>query len=249
MNHLSNCEFGTETVEEVYLSSEQCQQVDRRAIDDYGMLGLVLMENAARGATDVLVELMEKAHLPKREGPVVVCCAGGNNGGDGLAMARHLDLRGYAVEVLLWADPDKLTADAAANYAIVEKCEIPLKVLGPEYETRQLASSLGSASWIIDALLGTGTRGEPRSPMDRVIDQLNESQVPILAIDVPSGMSCDTGQPSSHTIQAQATCTFVAAKLGFREVAAKSHLGELHVLDIGAPRKLIEEVVSAAEQS
>lgn len=236
-------------MEAVYLSSQQCQQVDRRAIEEFGMLGLVLMENAARGATDVLVKLMHEAHVPKREGPVVVCCGGGNNGGDGLAMARHLDLRGYAVEVMMWVDPDRLSADAAANYAIVEKCEIPINVLGPQYETRQLASRLGSASWIVDALLGTGARGEPRSPMDRVIDQLNESQAPILAIDVPSGMNCDSGQPSSHTIRAHATCTFVAAKLGFQEEVAKSYVGDLHVLDIGAPRKLIEEVFSAAEQN
>ncbi len=241
---------GNTAVSHVYLSSRQCQQVDRRAMDEFGMLGLVLMENAARGATDVLVSLLEPArHASASRGPVVVCCGGGNNGGDGLVMARHLDLRGYAVEVLLWADPGKLTPDAAANYAIILKSDIPLTVLGTDYDEHQLASSLGTASWVIDALLGTGARGEPRPPIDRVIDQLNDSGVPILAVDVPSGLDCDSGQPSLHTIRARATCTFVAAKQGFKQESAKPLIGKLHVLDIGAPRKLIEEVLAVAGRS
>lgn len=233
---------------EVYLSSKQCQQVDRRAVEEFGMSGLVLMENASRGATDVLETLMKADHVSKDKGRVVICCGGGNNGGDGLTMARHLDLRGYAVEVLLWADPEKLAGDAATNYEITSRCDIPVKVLGPNYEPREDASSLGSASWIVDALLGTGARGEPRPPMDRVIDQLNDAGVPILAIDVPSGLNCDTGEPSSHTIRAKATCTFVAAKSGFNQKQAKPFVGELHVLDIGAPRKLIEEVFAEGDE-
>ena len=147
----------------VYLSSRQCQQVDRRAIEEFGMSGLVLMENAGRGATDVLVGLMKQAQpSTASQGPVVVCCGGGNNGGDGLVMARHLDLRGYAVQVLLWADPTKLTSDAAANFEIIQKSDVPLTVFGTDHDGQLLASILGPASWIIDALLGTGARGEPR---------------------------------------------------------------------------------------
>jgi len=234
----------------VYLSSQQSQQVDRRAIDEFGMSGLVLMENAGRGATDVLVRLMEQAQLlVADQGPIFVCCGGGNNGGDGLVMARHLDLRGYAVRVLLWANPKKLTPDAAANYEIIRKSDVPLAVLGPDYDEQQLASSLGTASWIIDALLGTGALGEPRPPMDRVIDQLNDSGQPILAVDVPSGLDCDTGQPSSHAIRALATCTFVAPKRGFKEASAQGCVGDLYVLDIGAPRKLLDEVLATAGRS
>lgn len=231
---------------DVYLSSKQCQQVDRRAVEEFGMVGLVLMENAARGATDVLVKRMEANQTSKDEARVVLCCGGGNNGGDGLAMARHLDLRGYAVEVLLWADPKKLSGDAAANYEIIKRSDLPLKVLDPDYEESEIASSLNPTSWIVDALLGTGARGEPRPPMDRVIDQLNSSGAPILAVDVPSGLNCDTGEPASHTIKAKVTCTFVAAKLGFQQSQAKPFVGELQVLDIGAPRKLMEEVFTTA---
>jgi len=237
-------------VSHVYLSSQQCQQVDRRAIDEYGMLGMVLMENAGRGATDVLQSLMQRAPRSTAAlGPVVVCCGGGNNGGDGLVMARHLDLRGYAVQVLLWADPAKLTPDAAANYEIIRKSDVPLTIFGIDYDEQLLASILGPASWIIDALLGTGARGEPRPPIDRVIDQINESRVPILAVDVPSGLDCDTGQPSSAAIRARATCTFVAAKCGFKEASAQPYLGELHILDIGAPRKLLDDVLAAIDES
>ena len=104
---------------------------------------------------------------------------------------------------------------------------------------------MSAATWIVDALLGTGTRGEPRPPLDAVIDQLNAAAALKLAIDLPSGLDCDTGEPARHTIRARHTCTFVAAKRGFLAPAAKPYLGRVHVLDIGARRKLVDEVLAA----
>ena len=92
--------------------------------------------------------------------------------------------------------------------------------------------------------MGTGARGEPRPPLDAVIDQLNAAAAPKLAVDLPSGLDCDTGQPALHTIRAAETCTFVTAKMGFLAPAAASYVGRLHVLDIGIPRKLIESIMS-----
>ncbi|MHB8898069.1 MAG: NAD(P)H-hydrate epimerase, partial [Thermoguttaceae bacterium] len=94
------------------------------------------------------------------------------------------------------------------------------------------------------ALLGTGARGEPRPPLDAVIDQLNASRVPILAVDVPSGLDCDTGRPARHTIRAVHTCTFVTPKIGYLKPSAQPFLGQLHVLDIGTPAKLVDELLS-----
>ena len=103
---------------------------------------------------------------------------------------------------------------------------------------------LDGAAWIVDGLLGTGARGEPRPPLDAVIDQLNAAAAPKLAIDLPSGLDCDTGRPARHTIRAAETCTFVTAKTGFFAPEAAPYVGRLHVLDIGTPRKIIEQVAA-----
>jgi NAD(P)H-hydrate epimerase len=172
---------------------------------------------------------------------VAVCCGKGNNAGDGFVIARHLDLRGYEPRVLLWADPAELTSDAAANFAIIEKAGLSIEVFGNAHHAQRLAAALAGAAWIVDALLGTGAQGEPRAPLDAVIHQLNEHTAPILAADLPSGLDCDTGQAAKHTIRAAHTCTFVAAKPGLLANGAREYVGELHVLDIGAPRKLVED--------
>jgi NAD(P)H-hydrate epimerase len=221
----------------ITLTREQVRRVDRRAIEHYGFSGLVLMENAGRGATDVLCRLGVA-------GPVVVCCGKGNNAGDGFVIARHLDLRGYAVRVLAWAEAAELTGDAGVNFQLLAKCGVPIELFGAAHDEARLAEHLRGAAWIVDGLLGTGARGEPRSPLDRVIEQLNAAGVPILAIDLPSGLDCDTGAPARHTIRAAHTCTFVAAKPGFFAPGADRYVGEVHVLDIGVPPRLIEEVLA-----
>ena len=106
---------------------------------------------------------------------------------------------------------------------------------------------MADAAWIVDALLGTGAQGEPRPPFDAVIDQLNAAEAPKLAVDLPSGLDCDTGKPARHTVRAAATCTFVAAKAGFFAAGADQYIGRLHVLDIGAPRKLSEAILANPE--
>lgn len=217
-------------------SREQSRRVDRLAIEQYGLTGLVLMENAGRGVADLLCRL-------GIAGPVVICCGKGNNAGDGFVVARHLDLRGHEVRVCLWATPAELAGDAAANYRVLTKTDVPIEIFGPSHDASRLAALLGDAAWIVDALLGTGARGEPRPPFDAVIDQLNASPSPKLAIDLPSGLDCDTGRPAAHTIRATVTCTFVAPKLGFTVPEAFPHLGSLHVLDIGTPRNLIDRIV------
>ena len=221
------------------LTREQSRLVDRLAVEEYGFSGLVLMENAGRGTADVLCRL-------GIDGPVVVCCGKGNNAGDGFVIARHLELRGHSVRVLLWADPEELAGDAAANFHILAKTDVPIEVFGAADDSGRLSKSLDGAAWIVDALLGTGALGEPRPPLDEVIEQLNATAAPKLAVDLPSGLDCDTGSPAKHTIRAAETCTFLAAKPGFFKPEAKPHVGRLHVCDIGVPRKLIDRVAKTA---
>ena len=213
---------------------EQSRLVDQLAVEEFGFSGLVLMENAGRGTADVLCRLGIK-------GPVAICCGKGNNAGDGFVIARHLDLRGHEVRVLLWAKPEELTGDAAMNFRILEKTDVPITVFN-DADPGRLSKLIDDAAWIVDALLGTGARGEPRPPLDAVIDRLNAAAAPKLAVDLPSGLDCDTGEPARHTIRAAETCTFVAAKTGFSLPAAAPYIGRLHVLDIGVPQKLVERV-------
>jgi NAD(P)H-hydrate epimerase len=216
------------------LNRRQSRELDRRATAEYGMPSIVLMENAGRGLADKLFEF-------GIAGPIAICCGKGNNGGDGFVLARHLDLRGAACKVLLWADPADLAGDAAVNFAILQKAGAAIEVFGKTHDAKRLDLHLSNAARIVDCLLGTGATGDPRPPLDAVIAQLNAHRAPKLAVDVPSGLDCDTGQASRATIRAAQTCTFVAQKPGFLVPSAETYTGAVHVLDIGAPRKLVEE--------
>ncbi len=214
------------------LTRQQVRSVDRRAIDEFGMSGLVLMENAGRGCALVLLRLGVR-------GRVVIACGKGNNAGDGFVIARHLDLKQIPVSILLFADPAELTGDALANYNIVGLSGIPVRVCRRAEDAAPFA--LG-AEWIIDALLGTGASGPPRPPLDRAISLLNAAAGRKLAIDLPSGLDCDSGIAAEPTFRADHTCTFVASKVGFANPAAAEYVGKVHVVDIGVPRRLLEEV-------
>jgi NAD(P)H-hydrate epimerase len=216
------------------LSRDEVREVDRRAIAECGMSGLVLMENAGRGCVDLLCQLGCR-------GPVAIVCGKGNNGGDGFVIARHL-----AVKVLLLASPAELEGDAAANLRILQHCYVPIVDLSVAasgaFNPRRLTTELADAEWIVDALLGTGARGVPRPPLDTVIRVLSRHSANKLAVDLPSGLDCDTGEPADPTVRADHTATFVAPKLGFANPLAAEFMGQLHVLDIGAPRRLIEQI-------
>jgi NAD(P)H-hydrate epimerase len=215
------------------IDRQTSRQLDRRAMEECHIAGVVLMENAGRGVVDHL----ERFGI---RGPVVVCCGKGNNAGDGFVIARHLDLRGYRVATAIFAAPEELAGDAAVNFAILQTTGVPIACFNGPYDPAQLAGILDGADWIVDALLGTGVRGEPRPPLDQVIDQINAASARRLAVDLPSGLDCDTGAAARHTIRAECTCTFVARKPGFLAAGAAVYTGEVHVLDIGAPRCLVE---------
>jgi NAD(P)H-hydrate epimerase len=123
---------------------------------------------------------------------------------------------------------------------------LPLVVCPARSDAQWLGGELRGADWIVDALLGTGAEGEPRAPFDAVIDVLNACPAKKLAVDLPSGLDCDTGSPAQHTFRADHTATFVARKAGFRSAAAQPFLGAVHVVDIGAPGTLIREILARA---
>jgi len=218
----------------VALSRDEVRAIDRRALDEYGVPGVLLMENAGRGAAELLAGL-------GIQGMVVVCCGRGNNGGDGLVIARHLDNRRIPVRVLLAGPAHELTGDAAINHTIASRSGLPIVGdVGDPARASLLRDQLAAADWVVDALLGTGLAGAVRSPFDRLIAAINDCKARVFAVDIPSGLDCDTGKPLGTAIRARHTATFVAIKKGFAEPAAQEWLGQVHVLGIAAPRRLLE---------
>jgi NAD(P)H-hydrate epimerase len=217
------------------LTRDEVRDVDRRAIQDFGLPGIVLMENAGRGAAELLIEL-------GIDGPVIIVAGKGNNGGDGYVIARHLENRGYLVRVLLFADPDELTGDALTNYRVLRAARTPVHNCLEVTDADRWNAEQRGASWIVDALLGTGTRGSVREPFVSVIEQINAAKVPVLAVDLPSGLDCDTGEALGACIRAAHTATFVAPKRGFDNPSAAAYTGKVHVIDIGVPRSLLDAI-------
>jgi NAD(P)H-hydrate epimerase len=211
------------------MSCQEVRDVDRRAVEDFHMPSIVLMENAGRGAAD----LLERLGIA---GPVVVCAGRGNNAGDGFVIARHLEIRGHSVRVLLFCAPERLKGDALTNYRILDAAGAAIVDSSGEMAQDSMLRELQAADWIIDALLGTGIRGEVRDPYASAIRTINSAGRKVLAVDLPSGMDCDTGKPLGACVRADHTATFVAPKRGFDAPGAPELTGTVHVLDIGVPR-------------
>lgn len=228
----------------VALNRKQSRLIDQIAIEQYGFSGLVLMENAGRGVVDVLLQTdSQLIGAPDRR--VTILCGKGNNAGDGFVIARHLAIRNVAAKVLLLCPSSDLRGDALHNYEILTHCNVPIAELS---ESSSISAALDEqadgSSWLVDAILGTGAQGEPRSPFDQAIDWMNRQAAKRLALDLPSGLDCDTGQPARQTVRADLTCTFVTSKVGFQISPAEDYLGQLYVVSIGIPPTLADQVAA-----
>ena len=216
------------------LTRSQVREIDRRAIEEFGLPGIVLMENAGRGAAELLHGLAPGVS-------VAIVCGKGNNAGDGFVIARHLENLGHAVRLLLACDPAEFRGDAAIAWRVVEKAGIPTTKLAAA-TAAEWERALAGADWIVDALLGTGATGEPRGAIATAIEAVNATGrhgAQVFAVDLPSGLDCDTGQPLGPCVRADVTATFVARKVGFGAPAAAPWLGAVHVVGIGAPRAML----------
>lgn len=232
------------------MTRDQVRQVDRVAIGQYGINGLVLMENAGREAARWIAE-----HAPA--GEVCLLCGKGNNAGDGYVIARHLQMafspRGgeYAsravanrLRVISLVDPQQLSGDAAVNHRIAAQCEIQIDVAT---DPESLRAQWGQPGTIVDCLLGTGASGDPRGVLATAITMANATAAWRVAIDLPSGLDCDSGEAGQPTFQADATLTFVAPKIGLLQPSAASLVGHLEVLPIGVPEPLLRRLTSQGD--
>jgi len=219
------------------MTRDEVRSLDGKAIHDYGIPGVVLMENAGRGATDVAQAMIAGIDASR----VAILCGKGNNGGDGFVMARHLHNRGIPVETFYTGRiADAGEGEGAVNMRIVKAMGLPLAEVVSAEDVAALGKRLGDYDLIVDALLGTGLTGEVREPLRSLIEAVNASGRPVLAVDIPSGLDCDTGAPLGMAVRGTRTVTFAATKVGFTTPQGMEHCGPVTLVDIGAPRCLVE---------
>lgn len=216
---------------EISMTRDEVRLVDRAAIEWLGLPGIALMENAGRSAAEIL-------QRRGATGTVWICTGSGNNGGDGFVIARHLSLMGIEVRILQAADPARLKGDALINYRVAAKLGLELLRYDDAQDRERWLAERAEADWIVDALLGTGLSSDVRAPYDGLIREINESEACILAVDLPSGLDCNRGEPLGCAVSADVTVTFVARKAGFEAESSKEFTGDVVVAGIGVPADL-----------
>ncbi|AMV40843.1 NAD(P)H-hydrate epimerase [Planctomyces sp. SH-PL62] len=224
------------------LSCEELRSLDVSAADEFALSTLVLMENAGRGAAERWAAMAGSGRRPS----VLVVCGPGNNGGDGGVMARHLDAWGYPVSLVWFARLDAIRGDARAQWDVLERSEVPqqdwfdARSERDEPDPAALDELFAGADWLVDGLLGTGLARPVEGAFRAVVEAMNRSGKPILALDVPSGLDADSGEPMGVAVRARATITFAARKIGFDAPGASIYTGDVAVVDIGLPGKLLQ---------
>ncbi len=209
-----------------YVSADEMKEIDRAAAEEFGLGTDVLMENAGAAAAVVARGMLGGG----AEGKAVCCLAGrGNNGGDGLVASRFLHNWGAEVLVVLAEGREKLHELPRKQAATLEKSGVKVVTECP---------NLSRFDLLVDALLGSGSVGDPRQPVSGLIDAVDSSGVPVLAVDVPSGLDSTTGEPGRPCVNAEATVTFGLMKLGFLNPNGAAVAGELWLADISLPKEL-----------
>ncbi len=214
---------------ELLFDRQSVRAVDRAAIEEYGIPGIVLMENAARSLAAEALKMLATQRSPAT---VLIICGSGNNGGDGYALARHLHNAGCLPILVSLGEPAPGT-DASVNCEICRK--LALRERAPD-----APDLLADADLIVDAIFGTGLARPVKGAAAEMIERINAAEAPVLAVDVPSGLDCDTGRELGAAVKATRTVTFVGPKSGFGEPGARQYTGTVVVADIGAPVELVE---------
>ncbi len=219
------------------LTASEMAEVDRLSTEIYRIPPLILMENAGRAVVEKIVEIFDSV-----EGlPALVFCGKGNNGGDGLVVARHLAVRGARPEIILMSDPSTYRAEALSNWDIVHAMGIPVRILDAPSAARRHLRTLGDCRVVVDALFGTGLSKPIGSDLRPVIHWINQaaSRTVVVSVDIPSGLFADSAAVPGPTVQAQHTVTFTALKLALVLPPASDRAGLVKVAPIGSPSELL----------
>ncbi len=217
-----------------YVSAEEMKRIDSAAIGDYGIDVLSLMENAGLATATVAKGMLDGDTRGKK----VACLTGkGNNGGDGLVAARHLRNWGAEVFVVLAANPEELEGVPAKQFSTIQRMGMKTLATDADFDGFDL---------LLDALLGYNSKGNPREPVAGLIRKANASGVPVLAVDLPSGLDPTTGEPGDPCVVAKATVTLALPKSGFLNPRAKRFVGQLYLADVSIPRVLYDRYLVAS---
>lgn len=212
------------------VTTAQMKSIDETAIHALGIPSLELMEHAAAYVADAAAAALSAAD----NSAALIVCGTGNNGGDGLACARLLSLRGFPVTVFLAGDPEKYTHDSAANARKLADLSIPVIPYSGQ--------PLPECGCIVDAIFGFGLNREVTGIYRRAIEAINASPAPVIACDIPSGLNGDTGLPMGTAVKAARTVSFTCAKQGLLMPGAGIYVGALTVADIGIPASLTDAI-------
>ena len=213
------------------VSNEQMRKMDAQTIEKLGVPGIILMENAGRQTYEYILEFMAELNLAGR---IDIYCGKGNNGGDGYVIARHFFNNGYPVQILSVGDPEKLSGDAKTNYLICKEYKIPIEIIQSSDQLR----SYHKPGIIVDALLGTGIKGKADGLYKEVIEHINNLGIPVVAVDIPSGLNGDFPTVAGSAINADMTVTMALPKRAHLFYPAKKYVGLLEIADISMPEEI-----------
>ena len=220
-------------------TAEQMRELDRAAIEDFGIAGLVLMEAAGRGVADLVESLVDpKDSALSLPASVAIVCGAGNNAGDGFVAARHLINRGVSVRTCCLASRERLQGDAKVNLEALERLEPDIQWIDSGDSLKQMCMDLGGSAVVVDALLGTGLRSDVEGRFAAAIECINQLDSITVAVDIPSGLDADSGRIRGIAVRADHTVTFGYPKLGLVTYPGAEYVGQLSVVDIGLPRVL-----------
>jgi len=232
----------------VVMSRDEVRAFDRWAINTLGITGVVLMENAGRSCAELIKEKLSDVKKPK----VCIFCGTGNNGGDGYVIARHLLNSNYKVSVIIVGDRNKVKGDAKINLNILERLgPLPPHVFYDSDIPGRVKTFTAGADMLVDGLFGTGLTGWLSDEYKQLFESINAQNCPILAIDIPSGLDCDRGEPLGAAIKATYTVTFAAVKKGFTSSKnTAEYTGDVFVASIGVePAKNISDLSDESDSS
>jgi NAD(P)H-hydrate epimerase len=213
------------------MTGRQIRDFDDWATKSAGIPGAVLMENAGRSCAEIIIEQLNKSAGRK----VCIFCGTGNNGGDGFVIARHLINAGFQAVIAVLGNITKIKGDAEINYKIASNMTIPLNKFDPSSGQieEDIEKITGGCDLLVDAIFGTGLKGTLTGGFDLIVKKINSLGKPVVAVDIPSGLDCDTGKPLGDAVKASITVTFAAAKKGFINPLAAEYTGRIYIASIG----------------
>ena len=220
------------------VSVKEMREIDRIAIKQLGIPGVVLMENAGQSVVSAMEDYFDMENVEN----VTIVCGKGNNGGDGFVVARYLMNLETNIDVYITADPSTISGDAKKNLNILSGLGLKPKVIKTKKDLQKLRTSMTHSDIVVDAIFGTGFSGKIQGITEDVVKELNESGINIVSVDTPSGIDSDNGAVIGEAVQADLTVTMGLPKVGQFLYPARHYVGELYVADIGFPEQVINDV-------